>query len=103
MPAEIAYLYQTYDLDENGFLDITEFEPIAHKLLSVPVSLTFYMNHHIYLAASSQSYEPYFKVREEVQPDIDNDDEVLTLNAHFEPIIPDSMSNNLTEGVIVSS
>lgn len=38
LPAEIAYLYQSYDRDENGYIDAREFEPIAHRLLATKVT-----------------------------------------------------------------
>ncbi|CAF1003983.1 unnamed protein product [Brachionus calyciflorus] len=58
---EVRLLYEKYDLNSDGIIDLNEFEPLAHKFLE---------------AKTEHNYDE----------EISDDDEFLTLNAYFEPL-----------------
>jgi hypothetical protein len=41
---EIQILYQKYDRNDDGFLDIREFEPLAHKILAKVILKTTFLS-----------------------------------------------------------
>mgnify|MGYP001811060498 CR=1 FL=1 len=78
IPVDISVLFQTYDRNGNGVLELEEFEPLGHKVLSIKVDYDFN------------------------NVEIEDDDEVITLNAQFTPIDPASMTNNINGGITVN-
>ncbi|RNA10479.1 seleno N-like, partial [Brachionus plicatilis] len=70
--ADVLILYQKYDLNSDGSIDINEFEPLALKFLEIKLD-------HDYDVA------------------ISDDDEFITLNAFFEPMDTTKLSLNKYE------
>lgn len=66
--AEVLTFFRQHDVNDDGALDLTEFEPLAHVLIDVNVSITYDLP-------------------------VDPDDSVVTVGAHFQPIDLDSMQS----------
>jgi hypothetical protein len=67
--SDIIQLYEKYDRNSDGILDLNEFEPLGHRILSI-------RHKHI----------------EKNQPAA-GEEEFITLNSFYEPIISDLISN----------
>lgn len=68
--SEIIDLYEKYDRNKDGFLDLNEFEPLGHKILS-------------------------FKQKLVVQNlPAKNEEEIITLNAFFTPLVSANILNS---------
>ena len=69
-------MYEKYDLNSDGILDINEFEPLAHKVMDIK---------------SEHDYD---------EP-ISDDDEFITLNAFYEPLDVNKLSVNKNEFLVI--
>ena len=67
--AEIIQLHEKYDKNNDGLLDLDEFEPLGHRILSI-------RQKHI------ENNEP-----------ADGDEEFVTLNSFYEPVVSDLINN----------
>ena len=67
--SDIIKLYEKYDRNSDGSIDLNEFEPIGHQILSNKKRLIV-----------------------QNQAAID-DEEFITLNAFYEPVVSDALSN----------
>ncbi len=74
--SEIVQLYEKYDRNSDGILDLNEFEPLGHRILSIKQT-------------QIEKNEPAA-----------GDEEFITLNSFYEPITSDLINNKTYSPVI---
>lgn len=75
-PTEILHLFQSYDRDENHFLSLDEFEPFAAQFLQKRFPIDY-------------------------QQPILNSDQLVTINAFFQPLNLSTMTKNFNNEFLV--